>query len=128
MLNAIYVGSKITVASNDEWTNQIDVGKGVLQGDSCSPVLFNLCFNLLMQTLAKPELQNLGFISRPERSISKFPWLQFADDAVIQGRHLRGAGGRRPPRKKKKRKKERKKRKKRKKEKKKRKKKEGNYE
>ena len=73
----------ITVASNDEWTNQIDVGKGVLQGDPCSPLLFNLCFNLLMQTLAKPDLQNLGFIWGPEQSISKFSWLQFADDAVI---------------------------------------------
>ena len=45
--------------------------------------LFNLCFNLLMQTLAKPELQNLGFIWGPKQSTSQFSWLQFADDAVI---------------------------------------------
>ena len=36
-----------------------------------------------MHTLAKPELQNLGFIWRPEQSTSKFSWPQFADDAVI---------------------------------------------
>ena len=48
LFDAIYTDSKIIVASNDDWTKQIAVKKGVLQGDPCSPLLFNLCFNLLM--------------------------------------------------------------------------------
>ena len=57
--------------------------RGVLQGDPCSPLLFNLCFNLLMQTLAKPELSNLGFIWGPQHTPFECSWLQFADDAAI---------------------------------------------
>ena len=83
LFDCIYRDSSISVASNREWTEFIKVEKGVLQGDPCSPLLFNLCFNLLMQTLAKPELTNLGFIWGPQHTPFECSWLQFADDAAI---------------------------------------------
>ena len=83
LFNSIYRDAVISVASNKEWTDFIKVEKGVLQGDPCSPLLFNLCFNLLMQTLAKSELNNLGFIWGPQHTPFECSWLQFADDAAI---------------------------------------------
>ena len=83
LFNSIYLNAVISVASNKEWTDFLEVEKGVLQGDPCSPLLFNLCFNLLMQTLAKSELNNLGFIWGPQHTPFECSWLQFADDAAI---------------------------------------------
>ena len=59
------------------------VNQGVLQGDPCSPLLFNICFNTLMKTLDQPRFKNLGFIWGPKSSMFKQSWLQYADDAVI---------------------------------------------
>jgi len=36
-----------------------------------------------MQTIKKPELNNLGYIWGPKSMTSECSWLQFADDAVI---------------------------------------------
>ena len=41
--NNIYQGSATAVTSNKEWTNFLEVKKGVLQEDPSSPLLFNLC-------------------------------------------------------------------------------------
>ena len=60
LFNSIYCNSFVAVSTGCEWTSAIRVEKGVLQGDPCSPLLFNLCFNLLMMTLHKPEYQKLG--------------------------------------------------------------------
>ena len=81
--NSIYQGAVTAVTSNKEWTEFIKVEKGVLQGDPCSPLLFNLCFNLLMQVLTKPELKNLGYFWGPKHATFESSWLQFADDAAI---------------------------------------------
>ena len=83
LFNSIYHGAVATVTSNKEWTEFIKVEKGVLQGDPCSPLLFNLCFSLLMQVLTKPELKNLGYILGPKHATFESSGLQFADDAAI---------------------------------------------
>ena len=60
IFNNIYTGSRVKIAVNDEWTDEILVERGVLQGDPCSPLLFNICFSTLMLTLSKPELNGMA--------------------------------------------------------------------
>jgi len=83
LFNSIYSDCSISVSANNQWTDPIGIKKGVLQGDPCSPLLFNLCFNTLMRTLKKSNLVNLGYIWGPKHSTNECAWLQFADDAVI---------------------------------------------
>ena len=83
MFQSIYENNFIIVSMANKATPPIRVERGVLQGDPCSPLLFNLCFNTLMQTLNQPIYRKLGFswgtrLNRQERA-----WLQFADDAAI---------------------------------------------
>jgi hypothetical protein len=83
MFQSIYRNNFIVVSMDNKVTEPIRVERGVLQGDPCSPLLFNLCFNTLMLTLNQPNYRKLGFswgtrLNRQERA-----WLQFADDAAI---------------------------------------------
>ena len=83
MFQSIYENNFIVVSMANKVTDPIRVERGVLQGDPCSPLLFNLCFNTLMLTLNQPIYRKLGFswgsrVNRQERA-----WLQFADDAAI---------------------------------------------
>jgi hypothetical protein len=90
IFNNIYTGSRVKIAVNDEWTDEILVERGVLQGDPCSPLLFNICFNTLMLTLSKPELKGLGYIWGGKNSTDRRSWLQFADDAVVISNSVKG--------------------------------------
>ena len=83
LFNSIYSEASTSVSINSKRTKNIPVNRGVLQGDPCSPLLFNLCFNTLMLTLNKPELNKLGTIWGPKKSLFQCSWLQFADDAAI---------------------------------------------
>ena len=71
LFNEIYNGASITVAVNSKWTECLQVNKGVLQGEPCSPLFFNLCFNTLMQTLKNEKLKNLGYIWGPENKTNE---------------------------------------------------------
>ena len=76
----IYSNFQVAIAVNGNWTQPIRIECGVLQGNPASPLIFNLCFNILMKTLSSPEYRSLGYRwgSSHRRS-----WLQFADDAAI---------------------------------------------
>ena len=91
IFNDIYSGATISAAVNSSWSPHLKVERGVLQGDPWSPLLFNLCFNTLMQTLAKEELKHLGYIYGPHSSQRNCSWLQFADDAVIVSSNAKDA-------------------------------------
>jgi hypothetical protein len=52
-----------------------------LQGDTLSPLLFNLVFDSLMSTLNRPEVQRRGVLWGDGQT--KSLWAQFADDAAI---------------------------------------------
>ena len=56
MFQSIYENNFIVVSMANKVTQPIRVERGVLQGDPCSPLLFNLCFNTLMLTLNQPIL------------------------------------------------------------------------
>ena len=91
LFDAIYTDSYVKIAVNKEWTSNLKVTKGVLQGDPCSPSLFNLCFNTLMRILREKKLENLGYIWGPDGNSNETAWLQFADDAVVISNSVRDA-------------------------------------
>ena len=92
IFDGIYTNSYITVSNGTKWTNPMKVEKGVLQGDPTSPLIFNLCFNSLMQCLKQPDYQNLGYCWGNNK-LQQRNWLQFADDAAITSKSLKGAQG-----------------------------------
>ncbi|CAB4019443.1 Hypothetical predicted protein, partial [Paramuricea clavata] len=57
------------------------VGKGVLQGDCLSPLLFNMCVNTLIKCIEDERVQCIGYsyceYLRPRH------WFQFADDTAL---------------------------------------------
>src|SRR6267154_5184209 len=68
----------------------IIVRRGVLQGDPCSPLLFNICFNSLMRLLETPEYKQMGYFWGM-RQYNQCSWLQYADDALIVANSLQHA-------------------------------------
>ena len=57
-----------------------------------SPVLFNLCFNTLMVTVADKKYQQLGYLwSTTNSSLHPRAWMQFADDAALIAPDVKGA-------------------------------------
>src|SRR2546425_888843 len=84
LFNNIYKDSYVRVTVNNENSNPIKVCRGVLQGDPCSPLLFNISFNSLMLTIKRPEFEQAGYLwSTSSTSKVHRSWLQFADDALL---------------------------------------------
>ena len=73
----------ITVAHGSSITQFITVERGVFQGDPCSPLLFNICFNPLIQSIIQSKLIHRGYMWGPNANLLSRSWLQFADDTVI---------------------------------------------
>jgi len=73
----------------ERFTGPIHVQRGVLQGDTLSPLLFNIVFDSLMSTLSVPRIQSLGVLWGD--GVTRSMWAQFADDAAIIADSLRGA-------------------------------------
>ena len=57
------------------------INRGVLQGDCLSPLLFNLCINILLNTVKNEKLNCFGYVYgfyfKPRN------WFQFTDDTAI---------------------------------------------
>jgi len=64
-------------------TGAIHVQRGVLQGDTLSPLLFNLVFNTLMTSISQPALHSHGVLWGD--GCTRSLWTQFADDAAVLG-------------------------------------------
>ena len=78
----------VQVSVNGVCTPLVEVERGVLQGGPCSPVLFNLCFNTLMVTVADKKYQQLGYMWS---TTNPRAWMQFADDAALIAHDVKGA-------------------------------------
>jgi len=88
MFTNISNNSKVSISYAQQYTSPVRFSRGVLQGDPCSPLLFNICFNSLMRTIRLPRYApyaNLGLILRwsTESGNRQHALLQFADDAII---------------------------------------------
>src|SRR6267154_2524639 len=87
IFNIIYSDFGVTVSSQGQLIDMILVRRGVLQGDPCSPLLFNLCFNSLMRLLESPGYKQMGFFWGKHQH-QQLSWLQYADDALIMANSL----------------------------------------
>jgi hypothetical protein len=92
LFNSIYSDFNIVVSCNKAITDPIQVQKGVLQGDPCSPLLFNICFNSLIQILNTPNYTKMGYTWGNKVS-QQSNWLQYADDAALISSDQKGAQG-----------------------------------
>ena len=92
IFDSIYGNFQINISCNGELSEKIKVNKGVLQGDPCSPLLFNLCFDSLMLILGTPMYTKMGYIWG-NRSSQQCNWLQYADDAAIVAKDQKSAQG-----------------------------------
>ena len=60
LITSLYTDYFISVATDSYLTSSVKVRRGVLQGDSLSPLLFNLIVNTLITTIKKEKLKCMG--------------------------------------------------------------------
>ena len=71
----------MSVGTNDFITNPIKVEKGVLQGDSLSPVIFNMCFDTLIRTIENRNIKLMGY--NYTNALTPHHWSQFGDNTAL---------------------------------------------
>ncbi len=59
IIKSLYMDFNTAVITSDFSTPFITVGRGVLQGDCLSPLLFNMCFNTFIQHIKTDNIGNL---------------------------------------------------------------------
>ena len=89
LIKNIYSNCQISIATGTQNTPLINVAKGVLQGDPCSPLIFNICFNPLMKLISQPKYEQLGYLWGPNARVRS--WLQFADDTTLISKNVKAA-------------------------------------
>ena len=80
LVKILYSDFHLSIITNDFHTKYIAVEKGVLQGDSFSPLIFNLIINTFIQCIKEEKFTNFGY--RTFKGFLPCNWFQFADDAV----------------------------------------------
>ncbi|CAB4022313.1 Hypothetical predicted protein [Paramuricea clavata] len=88
LVSSLYADFQTSIITEQFNTSFITVGRGVLQGDCLSPLLFNMSFNTFIQHIKSEKYRQLGFWKSSENGTPLNPlhWFQFADDvAVVSG-------------------------------------------
>ena len=80
LIKSLYTDFRTSVITSQFNTPFIHVGRGVLQGDCVSPLLFNLCFNTFVQHIKSDKYSQFGFSTS---LLNPLHWFQFADDAAV---------------------------------------------
>ena len=85
LISSLYDNFQTSIITDNFTTPAIPVGRGVLQGNCLSPLLFNMCFNTFFQFIKQEKYKQLGFSSRDatDRLFNLIHWFQFADDAAV---------------------------------------------
>ena len=81
MIASQYDNYYISVLTKNYITSPVKVERGVPQGDSLSPLLFNLIINTLIQSINNDKVKCLGYVY--DVASSPRHWFQFADDTAI---------------------------------------------
>ena len=76
----LYNDFHLSIITNDFHTKYIAVEKGVLQGDSFSPLIFNLIINTFIQCIKEEKFTNFGY--HTVKGFLPRNCFQFVDDAV----------------------------------------------
>ena len=80
VMKSLYTDFKTSVITSEFRTPFITVGRGVLQGNCLSPLLFNMCFNTFIQHIKADKYRQFGFMFN---FLNPIHWFQFADDAAV---------------------------------------------
>ena len=80
VIKSLYTDFKTSVITSEFRTPFITVGRGVLQGNFLSPLLFNMCFNTFIQHIKADKYRQFGFMFN---FLNPIHWFQFADDAAV---------------------------------------------
>ena len=80
LVKSLYTDFKTSILTNEFRTPFISVGRGVLQGDWLSPLLFKLWFNMFLQHINSEKYRQFGFSLK---FLNPIHWFQFADDAAV---------------------------------------------
>ena len=76
----LYTDFQTSIITSDFNTHFISVGRGVLQRDCLSPLLFNMCFNTFIQHIKAEKYRQFGFSFKLLNPIHCF---HFADEAAV---------------------------------------------
>ena len=80
VIKSLYTDFQTSIITSEFRTPFMTVGRGVLQGDCLSPLLFNMCFNTFIQHIKAEKYRQFGFSFKLPNPIH---WFQFADDAAV---------------------------------------------
>ena len=85
LIRSLYTNFQTSIITEKFSTPFITVGRGVLQGDCLSPLLFNMSFNTFVQHIKSESFLQLDFWKFNKTAIPCNPihWFQFADDAAV---------------------------------------------
>ena len=62
LITSLYTDYTISITTETFMTSPIKVQRGVLQGDSLSPLLFNLIVNTLINTIKSEKVECMGCV------------------------------------------------------------------
>ena len=87
IIRSLYSDFHITILTNSFSSDYIKIGKGVIQGDCFSPLIFDIVMNAFIQYIRNEFFQQFGY-QFLKHFIPKH-WLQFADNAAaIAGQEM----------------------------------------